>query len=823
MLYLDAPIGPIKGLMIYRDHQDKGLFYYIPERPRLARNDGVPEFIYLVYKRDITDNPAFDPETKASLGGGFLAFTVDLGVDDQQLAEMKQELARFSDGEEVKLTPVQFHKGSVRLSISKDTADAPGTPPDQPKGLTFFEEVYGTTKPSLFGFNRATFSVVLSQEVAALFEAALQAGISPIGVIYDLEFLGLRPAFNVRITAEYKRIYDHLEIEFGARGQIYAVALALDIDLAFQKLRDDGSIKVEVLSFTDDANLRKQADDAFNWFKTELLKDFFKSSLEPPSFMKQTNTTDLVGRLQSIFQGLNSAQTSPTLNPVRGEPTKEPLTPAAPPKKQEDGMKSTADMNRAATQSGSESSGGGSGADRGISPFQIGFTLKYYRQEELKTRTFEFSEQAAVAREAAPQGLFTTMVQGLDLSRAIQHVNLDSDFFKRLITTVSASDEFTIAGISTLGVNLEYPGTRKPGEDPLFVDGFVYKSDDLKPRTFTTWLNDRKNLTYRYQMDIHFTPDSPWVGKEGSVTSDWIITRSRQLTLDPMNEISLFDVQLTLGNMISGQINQVEVELRYQDSANDFNTQKTFLLKPGDPVTHWKLRLMDSEQKTYQYRITYFLQEGVRVQTDWVSSEDPTLVVAEPFKGTLNIRMVPLLDPTTLLEADVELMYHEEDTGYTRRVEKVFSPSDLKGQQISIPTLAENPTSYNYTINIIRTDGSTYTLPPTTATTPVLVVSDGAGVTHRILVKLPSKDLSSFGLAALKVDLVGPGDDPDTASVLFTPSQTDDKMPALVQPGDGGTFTYSYKVTGYTTQGLPIEGDSGTSSGPTLIVKIPTR
>ncbi len=58
MLYLDAPIGPIKGLMIYRDHQDKGLFYYIPERPRLARNDGVPEFIYLVYKRDITDNPA---------------------------------------------------------------------------------------------------------------------------------------------------------------------------------------------------------------------------------------------------------------------------------------------------------------------------------------------------------------------------------------------------------------------------------------------------------------------------------------------------------------------------------------------------------------------------------------------------------------------------------------------------------------------------------------------------------------------------------------------------------------------------------------------
>jgi len=38
--------------------------YYVPERPRLARNDGVPEFIFLKYHRDITDNAAFDPDTK---------------------------------------------------------------------------------------------------------------------------------------------------------------------------------------------------------------------------------------------------------------------------------------------------------------------------------------------------------------------------------------------------------------------------------------------------------------------------------------------------------------------------------------------------------------------------------------------------------------------------------------------------------------------------------------------------------------------------------------------------------------------------------------
>src|SRR6478672_9248122 len=122
MLYLDEPIGPLNGLMIYRDHANKSLFYYVPERPRLARNDGVPEFVYLKYRRDITDNPDFDPDTKQSLGGGFMAFTVDLGVEDDELKEIKKELARFSDGD-VKVAPIQFRKGSVRLTITKDAAD----------------------------------------------------------------------------------------------------------------------------------------------------------------------------------------------------------------------------------------------------------------------------------------------------------------------------------------------------------------------------------------------------------------------------------------------------------------------------------------------------------------------------------------------------------------------------------------------------------------------------------------------------------------------------------------------------------------------------
>ena len=179
MLYLDRPIGPIDGLMIYRDHEDTGLFYYIPERPQLARNESGPEFIFLKYKRDITDNSAFDPNQSQSLGGGFMAFTVDLSVDKHDMSRIKSKLSSFAEGADVRLAPAQFHKGSVRLSICKDNSNSANALENQPPGLTLFEEVYGTTMPSLFGSNRATFSLILSQEGATLFEESLKLSWEP--------------------------------------------------------------------------------------------------------------------------------------------------------------------------------------------------------------------------------------------------------------------------------------------------------------------------------------------------------------------------------------------------------------------------------------------------------------------------------------------------------------------------------------------------------------------------------------------------------------------------------------------------------------------
>jgi len=838
MLYLDAPIGPINGLMIYRDSEDSNLFHYVPERPRLAMNEGVPEFVYLKYKRDITDNADFDEETKQSLGGGFLAFTVDLGIDDEQLKDIKGELRNFADGE-VKLVPIQFRKGAVRLSTSKDAADAPETPPETPKGLNFFEEVYGTSMPSLFGFNRATFSVVLSQEAATLFEAALRAGISPIAVIYKLEFLALRPAFNVRITADYKRIYTHLETEFGAKAQIKVVSLAADIGVAFQKLRDEGAVKVEVKNFTDDDDLRKQADEAFKWFQKELLKDFFETALKPPSFMTRTDSgSGPLGQLQNLFGALNQVQSNVSAQPQRGTPATTPATPATPPTSQSSGVQSTTDSNRAAAAAGGSgsnggstgsgnSSGGSSGAASGLSPIQVAFSLKFYRHEELKHREFDYTMQAAVAQEIAPQGLFSTIVTGLDLNRAIQEVNLDDEFFKRLISTVSLGTDLESAGISTLAINLEYPGVRPETAQPLHVDGFTFRPGETTPKTFTTWLNDKKELDYRYQMDIHFKPDSPWTGKESHVVSPWIVTRDRQLTLNPLDEIGLFDVELSLGDMDSGQVTQVQVELKYEDTAHQFSAEKTVVLQPGQASVHWRLRLSNASQRRYQYRTTYFLEGNLQYQSDWATSEDPSLVINEPFRNTLAVRLIPSL-PDDLVEAVVDVSYEESNTGYQRQVQEIFSPDTAEGMQrrsISIPTLLKDPAPYTYEVTAVRADGSVFQSDPVLKDDSVVLVSNGpAGKTARIQVRISGEDtvIDQAGLAALKVSLIGPGDNPDQASAIFTSSQMEIKTINLVKPEADTPFTYQYKVTGYARNGDVVAGDEGETSDLNLFIKVPS-
>src|SRR5581483_6069923 len=159
-------------------------FYYMPSAPHLTVEAGQPMFQLLIYRRDITDNPDFHAGDRP--GGGFLTMTVDLGVRQSTLDAAKGQLRGVAGGEgEVELAPVPFEDGSVRIStLGASAGKAPGvegtggaddqSAGEAERGPRFVEKILGAARPSLYGDNRAVFTIELSHEGAQLMRASLQ-------------------------------------------------------------------------------------------------------------------------------------------------------------------------------------------------------------------------------------------------------------------------------------------------------------------------------------------------------------------------------------------------------------------------------------------------------------------------------------------------------------------------------------------------------------------------------------------------------------------------------------------------------------------------
>ena len=250
MLNLDAAVQ-LHGLTLFRDFNDPQLYWYMPNSPRLAREGRDPLFQLLLYRDSATPPSSGDTDR----GGGFLTMTVDLAVPEATLEAVKGELASTAGGP-VRLAAVPFESGSVRVtalgvaggSAAGFTAGGSGDEDAAPARPAFVENMLGFTKPSMYGDNRAAFSFELSQKGAILMEASLEDdGASAIAVLYDLEYMGLRPAREVKIVIEYQQSYHHLR----NRVQANTLWFKADIDSEMERLTQSGAITIEDVTYIE--------------------------------------------------------------------------------------------------------------------------------------------------------------------------------------------------------------------------------------------------------------------------------------------------------------------------------------------------------------------------------------------------------------------------------------------------------------------------------------------------------------------------------------------------------------------------------------------
>lgn len=347
----DEPVLFFRGLTIFRDFGNPSLFYFLPpEAPRIARSaeNSTDYALRLVLYRP---DPNAPPPQGMENGGGFLNLDVDLQVSESLLQQATEEVNRRFGGQ-TSLVPVPFLSGSVELVLLGVGREDEGKP--------FVRQVAGSTVPALYGSQRAAFSVVLDRDGAALMRSVVEKGGMTMALaIYHLTYAAIPPAYNLKITVDYEKVYESLDLRLKAginatSGKSALVAKA-GFHMLMEELREKRAVTVVEVDPVPGENGRTPTDQARI---DEIIGNLMGSKWFKPTLASAAQVTDL-GNAAAAGASSGSAGTGTTTPAGTGNTGATPAgtTPA------------TGQRNNAQYKEDSKTPAQFP-ADRGVEPFQ---------------------------------------------------------------------------------------------------------------------------------------------------------------------------------------------------------------------------------------------------------------------------------------------------------------------------------------------------------------------------------------------------------------------------------------------------------------------
>ncbi len=766
MIYLAAPIFVINGLTIMRDDSDPLQYYYYPTNPQLALNpDGTPTFLFLKFK----NNEPVPPGVES--GGGFLNFDVDLRVDSDALDEATRQIrTQMNLDQDPRLAPLQYRNGSTRLIFLDAAAPAaaaatgapaatvtagaaavpaPATGSGAAPAMQFVESASYSATPSLYGDNRSTFSVALSPQAATLVQGCLTAPTFLAGVVYDLTFVGLRPAFHVILKVDWNQVYSYLENQFHASGNAPFVSFQTDIDTATEKLMEQRVIQLDVVSYAAgaaDADITKQKDAATDWVQKMVTDAFFKPSIAPKG-------------LSGDATGNKAVQT----------------------------VKSA------------------------TSPASVGYSLKDLNQTDTKNLNVNITEQDATEVRIVPQGHLAGLMDVLKnqpLENYFREIDLNDPFFQRVRVDVSVANAFTSDHIDSIIVNLNYAGQNaQPSAatlnastltgsaswelDPVVgmtysysvtiafkPDAFLGDTTNvtsptlisntpkviIDPRQFYTLVEvdieaagiDWKNYS---QVLVEITGEDDLTGAKAQVfilnstatkfswlyrpaasapagyrvRKTYIPIGTPPVVIDWANatgpEVLVADLHTDILNITVTtdldfvKIPRILVTLQYNDPANNVSYNDVLQLNSASSLLQWVHPLIDKTKRGYTCSVTLMYADHTVKSFPPVPSSDQLLVISDTFLRNMNVVVSASGDDFDTAGIDrVELNLVYADGGSQSQTANVTLRSLADTAIFTYQVHDPAHMSYSYSGSYYAKDGFNRPIPPTSSDQPNLVI-----------------------------------------------------------------------------------------------------
>ena len=315
----------IKGITVFRDFQDQSQYFYLPsEKVKIANNGKGIQFVAYIDGEVVEGTqPNFTDDLDRT--GGFLTLEVELGPDEQELEQIRSELE--STAGTVRLAQVPFINGAVKLVMFGSTGGE-----NQAVDFT----VAGSSKPSLMEKQTAVFSLRLGGKEAQIMWALLKNGSqTQVGINYDLEYLGVMPAYHLEITVDFKATEDywqhHIDADFNLESKSLKIVSNNDIDLIMRDLVNKGAITIKEVDFTRDGT-GASALGSDNPDKMKIVRDLLSPTLFDATAIPKEDYNVLGSTLPSEKETGGATLPSPTASATpKPTPTKTVTpTPSTP-------------------------------------------------------------------------------------------------------------------------------------------------------------------------------------------------------------------------------------------------------------------------------------------------------------------------------------------------------------------------------------------------------------------------------------------------------------------------------------------------------------
>jgi hypothetical protein len=527
----------------------------------------------------------------------------------------------------------------------------------------------------------------------------LHSELMPIGVVYSLDFLALRPAFTVKIKADWSRVQTHFEENFTAD----VLFSSTEIDTVVDKLVEDQVVSIEVDSFLpegeDAGSWVGRRDHAINDFKDMVLKNFFKPSLEP---MKE--------EADGWDKATNFAMDLSTL---------------------------------AVT--------GGWGA---VAKFS--YVKKDVTRIDEKSANLTMNERVTVKRSIFPQATLKGLgrivraaqaVVGVD--RFIQAVTLDDEWFDKRSLKANSLVDFDNDKVESVNLTLTYNG------QPRTIR--LTKNDPAGSREWNSLVSGAtmvRPVEYEYQVSFRSvdTADRP-----GILVSPKRTTVGDEFEVSPRGEGLYFidDIQIGASVLPWDRYPQVAVEVRYVDPAHRISLAETFLLTKDKPEVTWKRFRLDPTRNQYEKRVTFLAPNHQDVVIDWTPTDQERLIIRDPHPLNRTVQLAPAVDWRLVAMIFVELRYLDAQNGVDEQQTLAFfdTPEDRAPKKFSINLVDGNLRLVSYATTFVLKDNRTIIVPPSMTTGATIVLrSDMAG--HRIVtVAPPDVDFAARGIVRIEAQL----------------------------------------------------------------------